>query len=438
MNLVFAEFLNYLLIGVECIIYILFAETFFSIRNQRWQTICIWCVALLLEYPLLHIVNTLNIKPLVMIMFFTLIIILGYNAKWLSAVFCSAASLAVSYLFDILVVMIFSAATKNPFEILVQQPELYVALSFISKFSAIFLSVLVRALAQNLLLGNKQHWTYHLSCCIYPAAVLVCGICLFLVVQQSPEVSNLLLGCMLFLLFIDIGSIFLLGYLETQREKLTQSILLQKELDSALTNLSAARQSYENERKLTHDFQNQMAVLQGILEKNDTNQDALTYLHQVFHYAGSESLSVTTNRIAVDVLLDLKYQMAKKQNIQFHVRLDDLSSFPVPDNALVVLLSNLLDNAIEACMKLPKESERIIIVKMKVNPEECILYVKNTAMIPQNQNGSLPKTTKPDTVQHGFGFKNIISIVNQYNGMYAINQDNGWFAFAASFPFVLC
>jgi sensor histidine kinase regulating citrate/malate metabolism len=243
---------------------------------------------------------------------------------------------------------------------------------------------------------------------------------------------------MLFLLFIDIGSIFLLGYLETQREKLTQSILLQKELDSALTNLSAARQSYENERKLTHDFQNQMAVLQGILEKNDTNQDALTYLHQVFHYAGSESLSVTTNRIAVDVLLDLKYQMAKKQNIQFHVRLDDLSSFPVPDNALVVLLSNLLDNAIEACMKLPKESERIIIVKMKVNPEECILYVKNTAMIPQNQNGSLPKTTKPDTVQHGFGFKNIISIVNQYNGMYAINQDNGWFAFAASFPFVLC
>lgn len=437
MKLELTDLINYILIGIEGSIFFLFAETFFAPSKRRIITFAVWFFALLIEYPLVFTINGLIIKPLIMLLFFTAVTKTSYNAKWLPALFCCVTSFVVAYLLDMLVITMFSVITSNSFDILIQQPELYLAISFISKFSAAFLAVLIRVFAQELLHGKSHHWTYHLSCCIFPASSLICALCLLSVVQIAPEVSILLLGCMLFLLFSDIGSVFLLGYMEEQNSKLTHSVLLQKELDSALANLTSARQSYENERKLTHDFQNQMSVIKGMLEKSEENKEALAYISSVFQKTGSESLSVTTNRTAIDVLLDLKYQAAKELHIDFLTRLDDLSAFPMPDNALVVLLSNLLDNAIEACSKLPEATEKTIIIKMQVQSAECLIYVKNTAVSIPKSNRGVFHTSKPDRRQHGFGMKNITAIVEQYGGIFTINQEDNWFAFAAIFPGVL-
>ena len=51
------------------------------------------------------------------------------------------------------------------------------------------------------------------------------------------------------------------------------------------------------------------------------------------------------------------------------MRLDDLSKFPLADDELIIVLSNLIDNAIEACEKVSDESKRYVLLKMRVEEQ---------------------------------------------------------------------
>ncbi len=170
------------------------------------------------------------------------------------------------------------------------------------------------------------------------------------------------------------------------------------------------------------------------MEYNSDHDEIAAYLDQLSNYTSSASLSVSTNRIAVDVLLNQKYQVCLQKGVNLSVRLDDLSGFPLPHNALVVLVSNLLDNAIEACGEIPEGNEKRILARMSVQNEECMIAVDNSVAGPVDIEDNTIKTTKPDGMRHGYGMRNIKSIVSAYDGYCTFRCDGKIFRFAASFP----
>ncbi|MCD8085969.1 MAG: GHKL domain-containing protein [Clostridiales bacterium] len=201
-----------------------------------------------------------------------------------------------------------------------------------------------------------------------------------------------------------------------------------------MDSISATTKSYENERRLTHEFQNQIIVIRGMIEDGVDHDQIAAYLDQVAHSTSTGSLSISTNRLAADVLLNQKYLAAVQKEIDFQVRLDDLSCFSLPDNALVVLLSNLIDNAIEACEKDSLRKERKIVIKISVSDTDCILSVENTVAKPVEIHENTVATTKQNPERHGFGMKNIAAIVEAYDGYYTLRCNNNIFQFAAVFP----
>ena len=110
-----------------------------------------------------------------------------------------------------------------------------------------------------------------------------------------------------------------------------------------------------------------------------------------------------------------------------------MSAFPLPDDALIVVLSNLLDNALEACEKISNTSERYILLKAKVNANESILYVENSIDSPVKISNGRIATSKKDGLQHGYGLQNILSIVESFGGAYAMHCENKKFVFVISF-----
>lgn len=72
----------------------------------------------------------------------------------------------------------------------------------------------------------------------------------------------------------------------------------------------------------------------------------------------STSLIVKTGRLVVDVLLSQKYHIAQSKGVHFLFQLDDLTCFGLKDEHLVVVLSNLVDNAIEACEKITDDKSK--------------------------------------------------------------------------------
>ena len=109
------------------------------------------------------------------------------------------------------------------------------------------------------------------------------------------------------------------------------------------------------------------------------------------------------------------------------VTVNDLSGIRLPLDHLVVLLSNLLDNAIEGC----SDDKQI---RMSFIAEDTIfLSIDNTAA-PVNIVDGQVRTSKGDPQQHGFGLNNVKMILNGLQAEYTIQYQDGWFHFAAEIP----
>lgn len=135
----------------------------------------------------------------------------------------------------------------------------------------------------------------------------------------------------------------------------------------------------------------------------------------------------------VNAILNTKYQEAISKHIVFVFKVNDLSRIGIDDEDLVVVLANLLNNAIEACEKC--EEKKIIKFKFMVEDELIILSVKNTynqPLVYDNDEIRNSKTVEPEA--HGVGIKNIIRIVEKYEGEYVIQHNEMEFYFSLIIP----
>ena len=126
-------------------------------------------------------------------------------------------------------------------------------------------------------------------------------------------------------------------------------------------------------------------------------------------------------------IVDSIIEELKKKSEETH----DLSNLPFDASDIVVLLSNLLDNAIEACQQYDKGDKAIHV--MAVAQQDFFVSVRNTSEPVVIINGSIP-TTKPEPQMHGFGLANIRLILEKYSGEYTMFYENGWFQFTADIP----
>lgn len=204
---------------------------------------------------------------------------------------------------------------------------------------------------------------------------------------------------------------------------LNQSMSLQAE------NFIALEKSYRAQRSATHEFKHQLQVLYDLLENGDSAA-ARDYISQLQIAHTSRMFAANTGHPIVDAILNEKYQVAKENSIDIQYKVNDLSALTISTNALVVLLSNLLDNAIEACQRY--DGERIIKCTLLLE-DELYLSIRNTSPPVDIINGEIP-TTKDNKAEHGFGLAGVRRVLTQLHGEHAMNYDDHWFQFVAELP----
>ena len=140
--------------------------------------------------------------------------------------------------------------------------------------------------------------------------------------------------------------------------------------------------------------------------------------------------SINSKNTVIDVVLNQKYQIALENGIKMHIKVNNLSSVALNSNDLVVLLSNLLDNAIEACMKIPNKKE---IVCSILKEDALYISIRNTSSAVTFVKGQIP-TTKENPTEHGYGLPAVKFILNNLNAEYTFKYEDGWFQFVAEIP----
>lgn len=164
--------------------------------------------------------------------------------------------------------------------------------------------------------------------------------------------------------------------------------------------------------KLKHDMENRLLGFYHLVAAGDTETllEQITVFGRELGQADADSCSVNPS---VDTVLRFKLGVAKAEGIKTDVQIHIPGKMQIEYGDIGVLYGNLLDNAIEACRKVPG-TERFIRVENKYVSGSLLLVITNSKE--KGQNSRL-KTTKKDTDIHGYGIASVRRVVEKYSGV---------------------
>jgi len=185
-------------------------------------------------------------------------------------------------------------------------------------------------------------------------------------------------------------------------------------------------------RARTHEFQNKLHVISGLIQL-ESYDEATKYITSISNKEHSYIAFLTEhiNNTTISALLIGKASEADEKQITFDID-DNSSLFYLPEifdeNALVVILGNLIDNAFEAVEGLEPEHKKVE-VSIQQDEKNILIQVKDWGIgIPAEIRDQIFKdgfSTK-GTPGRGLGLMNIKKRVQTYEGtIELISNQNG-------------
>ena len=208
----------------------------------------------------------------------------------------------------------------------------------------------------------------------------------------------------------------MIGNLKEPMKQITASYI---EMESKNTEL----------RRFRHDTKNLLLVLRSLIAEGRSKQ-AIEYIDKMQMTMDVIQIKAfDTGNFVADALLESKAKIAEKNNIIMTVE-GNIPSNRVEDVNLVILISNLLDNAIEAakCVDGVRKIEIQSILKKNI----WILSVKNSCVKDVIIRENRIATTKDNKEAHGFGLSNIERVAKKYDGSLQLSCENQVFTARAT------
>ncbi|MCR5061384.1 MAG: ATP-binding protein [Saccharofermentans sp.] len=279
---------------------------------------------------------------------------------------------------------------------------------------------------------NKQKIHDWIRYLIFPSFTLLM-ICAFLGAMNAEEKTSLnIFGIILAMSFLlmNIGVFYFLDSEINRKLELEKSRLMAEHSQE----LYKMYQRIYNERnelgKETHEFKNKVNAWSSLMEIGEYKKLS-KLLNAEAGKVYTNSNIINSGCKAFDVVINAKYYEATENSIDITFDINDLSPLKIDDAEMITLLSNLLSNAIEACINCDNTTERKITIKAVLIRNMFVLTVSNSysGMINKQM-----KTTKMDADKHGYGIGIIKSIVSRYNGTYYTEINDSLFITYISLP----
>ena len=212
-------------------------------------------------------------------------------------------------------------------------------------------------------------------------------------------------------------------YYMKEAEALRQQSIGQLELYNSM------RENYNIQRQRTHEYKNQIVCMDMLMKKKDYSK-LEDYIGNISDGLDAQLDMVDTNNDVVNAIFNAKYYEAIKNDVLVVLKINDLSDIKISDNDIVTILSNLLDNAIEAA-KQCDIGKRIVKIKMLYEDAVLSIAVSNSYKAePVLTEDGYIRTTKKDREEHGWGMRNVVATLEKYNAEYIIDYKNGEFVFS--------
>lgn len=205
--------------------------------------------------------------------------------------------------------------------------------------------------------------------------------------------------------------------------------ILNMQLHQNETVYEKANEIYDKARTLNHDMKAYMVSVLGYMENGDYGQAYQKMVEMTHAEMTTEMVYFHTSR-EINAVLNEKLARANKENIVLDFRIGG-NVGETQKMKVAVMLSNLLDNAIEAERNL---QERKIVLEMLERKGMYCINVMNVIEHSVLESNPELNTTKPDAKQHGLGIKSVKRMVHQLDGSMITEESNGMFCVRIVFP----
>ena len=417
--------LNYFVVFIEVLAFMVFSGAFFQKKITSSKFILSTVVLTGLNFICLAISES-NVL-------FKLVLLTCVDSLWLVVIYrvpsikCIAISVLFSSFINIADNFFFMAITilKNiTMQELYRDPYGYYLICYIAKIFEILLFTIFKSAVKQRFYFHHTTWKHWLKIFVLPIVSMFISVFLWHLYWIVPFAAREILFCTIALFIMNAFAFVTLNYLDREQQLIQDNTVLTQNIKYQNDIVEAWATAYKNQRKMTHDFQNHLCVLQSLISKN-ANEDAMKLLNQLTMETKENVQILRTGNNFIDAILNFKYTSCSKENIWMIFEINNLSNLSLPTDKIIVILSNLLDNAIEACLEL--ESERYIKIKFLVG-KDIMLSIKNTTNRNLISKDNM-MTIKENKILHGYGLKNIERAVKETGGISTVNCKDGWFQY---------
>lgn len=259
----------------------------------------------------------------------------------------------------------------------------------------------------------RKYYTgeFKLSKSVWAYIVFVLLLIMILVIVISNELllSHISLMTALYSYVVSLLVVMLIYYVclkitDYYNEVIDQKVNLES-LKYENTIVQVATQKSEEYNKILHDYKHLIGVLKDIQGNDTLKQEILNEVDL------NESIElIHTNHVVFNYVMNQAMSKAHELNIDFHGIYPNKISDGIRNYDLLILLSNLFDNAIEASQM---ASRKEISYRISCNEFNLIIRIENTF---NRDYFNDFETIKDDKDKHGQGLRKIKEIVDKYNG----------------------
>lgn len=178
---------------------------------------------------------------------------------------------------------------------------------------------------------------------------------------------------------------------------------------------------YKNCAYTQHDMKNHLIVLSNYCDKGEIEKCS-QYINNILEPLEKVHQYINFKDDIISIILNYKLEAASSKGIHVETDIDCIEDLGIEDHDLCSIISNLVDNAIEACED-PFCIDKVIKIGIKNLSDIIIIRVSNTYSPHLNK-----KRSKAGKFQlHGFGKNAVRDKVKKYGGRVEFSADDKYY-----------
>lgn len=421
------QLVDFFLCIVECLIVYVFFEKMFA---KRFKSIIPTVVIMMLNSIVIYYIPDFNIiKSVVGV----LSVFVGSSILYKEKIYLrSMFSITLLYNFYIVDVVI-----GNLISILLDKEILNIFYSdfscklivclIIKLINIVNVMLLYKAFKKSGLDISKRIWILFNVVMIVFFSITVAFMTVYPNQNINREFEIMCMVISLSFLAMSIIVIYFFTYICSSFQQSKNLYLLQTSYETMEERLSVQAQNTQKLQKIRHDIKNHLANVKNLIAKKDIDY-AQQLLNEIICQTENISIGIsqTSGNSIIDAIVAYKATVCYNKEINIEYFLEELPELFIDLIDISSVISNLLDNAVEATEKTENPH---IIIKILMCRKYLTIFVKNSYnenLQPIIENGNLI-TTKSDKSMHGYGIQIVNEIALKYDGNCQMQLDESYF-----------